>query len=95
MVEMEKDFAGRVKVIGVLIDPENSDRVRSLVIDLEINHPILADQRGEIASAYGVNALPRTFLIDQEGRIRSSLTGWGRSENAAVREMLKFMLMEQ
>ena len=56
-----------------------------------LSFPILHDSDGGMAAAYGVQALPTTFLINKEGRIIARLVGsmnWDSPQFHAALEML-------
>lgn len=48
---------------------EDAATVRSFVTDAAVTFPILSDEDGEVAAAYGVVGLPTSYFIDCEGRI--------------------------
>ncbi len=40
-----------------------------------LGYPVLLDARAEVATAWGVTAYPRTFLLDREGRVARVFEG--------------------
>ncbi|PWW30408.1 peroxiredoxin [Cytobacillus oceanisediminis] len=40
-----------------------------------LSFPIVTDKDGQVQSAYGINPLPATFLIDKEGKVIKYITG--------------------
>jgi peroxiredoxin len=54
---------------------QDRERVSRFVDDLGIPYPVLLDPEGKIARAYGVSALPVTWFIDREGRLRGKIVG--------------------
>nr|WP_275899517.1 TlpA disulfide reductase family protein [Bacillus piscicola] len=53
----------------------NKDAVRKFVQESEIAMPVLVDIGGEGLDTFQVNAVPLSFLIDKDGRIRKKFYG--------------------
>lgn len=75
--ELQERLAGRGTIIGVSWS-DSSEDARSFARKHGVRFPIVRDVEGELGRAYGVAALPETFVIDPEGRVvalkRSQLT---------------------
>ncbi len=41
----------------------------------DLAFPIVIDKDGQVQSAYGINPLPATFLIDKDGKVVKYITG--------------------
>ena len=54
---------------------QGRDRIEPFVADLKIVYPVLFDPDGRIARSYGVSALPVTWFVDREGRLRGKIVG--------------------
>jgi thiol-disulfide isomerase/thioredoxin len=70
---------------------EGAARVDQFVREHAIELPVLLDRDRRIAEAWGVGGLPMSFLVDAEGRVRSSVFGecdWSKGELAAELERL-------
>jgi peroxiredoxin len=62
-------------VVAVSLDEEGWDVVKPFANDLKLNFPVLLGN-DEIAERFGgIQALPTTMIIDQEGRVYSSHMG--------------------
>ena len=58
-------------VAWITVNVQDSlDGVRAYFADKGYTLPALADSRGQVAQAYGISAIPITFLIDREGIVR-------------------------
>ena len=74
-------LARKVAGDGILVLPLSSDRggaevVRRFYAANRIDElPVLLDQRGEAARAWGSRGLPTTLLIDRQGRERGRVEG--------------------
>ena len=54
---------------------ETEFAVRKFVERHELTFPVVIDQSEEVQTAYGINPLPITFLIDKDGTVVKSHTG--------------------
>jgi cytochrome c biogenesis protein CcmG, thiol:disulfide interchange protein DsbE len=82
--ELQRKLAGRGTIVGVSWN-DSSDDARAFADRHGVGFPIVRDVDGDFAQAYGVTALPETFVIDPEGRVvalkRSELTAdWIEAE---------------
>jgi peroxiredoxin len=78
-------------IVGIATDRWAEDRVRAFVLEHDITYPILLGT-GEVVRAYGgVTALPESFLIDRQGRVRHRVVGYFAEPalRAAVDRMLR------
>lgn len=55
-------------VLGINYE-EDPATVRSFIADAAVTFPMLLDEDGEVAAAYGVVGLPTSYFVDCEGRI--------------------------
>ena len=56
------------QIIAINVDENTADGLKFLE-QRPVSYPVLADPAGEIGIPWGIGALPRSFLIDREGRI--------------------------
>jgi thiol-disulfide isomerase/thioredoxin len=80
LAEVEKKFAGKpVVVIGVhsaKFDAEKeADRLREIVAEYSIVHPIAVDGSMKLWNAWGIQGWPTVLVLDARGHIVSSRTG--------------------
>jgi cytochrome c biogenesis protein CcmG/thiol:disulfide interchange protein DsbE len=54
---------------------QDAETARRFVEPLGIRYPVLLDTDGATARAYGVKALPMTWLIDRHGVVRGKIVG--------------------
>lgn len=63
-----------VRFVGVALDEEGAAVVRPYVDEMGIPYPIVLDPEMTLAATYGGHyAVPTTFIVDPEGRIRQRL----------------------
>ena len=69
----------RIAADGGVVVAVNIDRVRSkaegVIEHLDMKLPVAWDPRGQVAGAFGPEALPASFLIDSEGAVRRVIEG--------------------
>lgn len=70
LIELQKKYGDKVVVIGVSVDDQNTiGEVPGFIKSMNINYPV-AYANSEIAAAYGgIEAIPTSFIIDQDGNI--------------------------
>ncbi|HXE46189.1 MAG TPA: TlpA disulfide reductase family protein [Conexibacter sp.] len=74
---IQRRIAGRGTIVGVAWNDASGD-TRRFVRKHDVRYPVLRDVDGSFAGAYGVKAMPESFLLDPHGHIvaleRSELT---------------------
>ena len=78
MPSMEKlysKFKNKAFIILAVDMQEDSEKVRKFKEKFKLSFPILLDAEGVVASYYGVNAIPATFLIDRAGYLYAAAMG--------------------
>lgn len=58
---------GGVKFLG--ISSEDITLLAGFVENYGINYPVLIDETGSVFKAYGVQAIPQTFIVNPEGEL--------------------------
>jgi cytochrome c biogenesis protein CcmG/thiol:disulfide interchange protein DsbE len=75
-VEFQRQYQDRgFAAVAVSLDEEGWQAVRPFVADLKPNFPVLLGSDAIAEDFGGIVALPTTFLIDREGKIRRQYTG--------------------
>jgi thiol-disulfide isomerase/thioredoxin len=98
MERLRVAMAGRPLAIVALDSVETPEEVNAYLSRMKLGFPILLDPDGSNTKRWNVFALPTTFLLDAEGRIRYVLTGpteWDEGEALGVIESLLAELQEQ
>jgi peroxiredoxin len=75
---MEKFSEGRSEQLVILmaaIDGEKERKVQRVIKANKITLPVLLDPKAKTARSYGVNFVPVSFLISQEGLILGTVVG--------------------
>lgn len=79
-------------VIGVNTDKKRSDADRFLQ-QTPAAFTVVFDAAGATPSAWGVKAMPSSFLLDREGRLVAIETGFDDERKAAVEERIRKALV--
>jgi cytochrome c biogenesis protein CcmG, thiol:disulfide interchange protein DsbE len=61
-------------VVGITVDSGSADDVRAFARARGIGYPVLLDD-GSAGRAYGIANIPRSFLLDAEGRLVGTFNG--------------------
>lgn len=73
-----------VPVLGISVDEGVSNaRLNAFARKVGINYTVLVDERGDASDAYGVNGIPVTFIIDEDGTIGRVIHGSTSKEGLA------------
>lgn len=80
-----KEGEGAVIVLGVaspkLGNEKDETGIKAFMDKNGYTYPVLMDARGELFSAYGIRAIPTTFMIDREGNVYGRVQGALSGEN--------------
>ncbi len=76
-------------VLGINYE-EDPATVRSFIADAAVTFPMLLDEDGEVAAAYGVVGLPTSYFVDCEGRIMGFWPG-AVSASALEQQLTPFL----
>ena len=82
-----------VRLVAVSIDDaQNSLKVAPFIHGKGWEYEVLLDPNGDFKRAMGVNLIPAAFVIDGEGKIASSKTGYtAGSEDQLINEVRKLI----
>ncbi len=94
MERLRRKMAGRPLEIVALDSAEPAAEVRAFLKTLDLGFPVLLDPEGENTMRWKVYALPTTFLLDVEGRIRYVLKGGAEWDEGEARQAVESLLAE-
>jgi len=69
-----------VSFIGVSLD-EDFNALVNFVSDYQINYVIVHDPNSAVSNYWGIDAIPATFFLDEEGKVIDSVVGQMPKEN--------------
>jgi cytochrome c biogenesis protein CcmG/thiol:disulfide interchange protein DsbE len=64
-----------LEMLGIAADSGTREEVAAAARELGVNYPVLLDEQQAAGEAFRVRGLPRTVLVDAEGRIRTVFEG--------------------
>lgn len=86
-IELQKQYEKQgLVVIGVSLDQGGAETVKAFARKFEVNYPIVLANEKVVSDFGGVEAIPTTFVIDQQGRIVSKHIGLS-SKDEFVKEI--------
>lgn len=72
-----------LSVVGLTLE-EDGDAVHGFLDDIPTSYLILRDPSGSAGEAFGVEAMPTTFLLDAEGRVAARFEGSDKKVHARI-----------
>lgn len=76
LVKLHGKYKGRnFQVVSINVDDPEGKKVRAIARDYGLNYPILVGNDEIMKQFGGVQALPTSFIIGKDGRIREKLQG--------------------
>lgn len=75
----------RVSVVGISVGGESPSEIGELAKDRDVNYRLLIDSDGIVSQNYRVEVLPTMYIIDRNGKIAASHSGfWPADELEAT-----------
>ena len=74
-VDLQEEWEGSVQFVGIAIDQQGADVVQPFADDKGLNYPQIASMQ-LAARHFPGEAVPRTYVIDRNGDIRYTHTGF-------------------
>ena len=78
---MVNTLAREVPMITVAMQSGTPEEVRNYLKQQGVAYPVVNDERSWLSNQYSVKAVPASFILDSEGRVRFATrgytTGWG------------------
>jgi thiol-disulfide isomerase/thioredoxin len=89
---LQQEFRDQgVIVLGVNLEEGGREELLARIRDLEIDYPVVRPAAPLGGPFAGGSALPHTWIVDRQGRVRASHSGYasGRSLEKAVEKLLR------
>jgi peroxiredoxin len=80
-------------LLGVNVD-EDKTAADKMLSDIPVSFPILYDSRSQVSKEYQVKAMPSTFIVDRDGRIRYLHKGYKPGYENDYQEQIRELLRE-
>ena len=85
--------AKNFEVIAINLD-ESKDDAKSFLDKHKVNFTVAVNPNGECPAAFGVVAMPSSYLVDRKGKIRRINLGFHAEEKAVIRAEVEKLLAE-
>jgi len=89
--QIARTYRDRGVTVLLVNEGESADRIRQWLED-RYTAPILLDEDQRVAQHYNVAGIPRTFIIDQDGRVIYDHAGYGGGLERNLRLILSELL---
>jgi thiol-disulfide isomerase/thioredoxin len=70
-------------VLGICVDEKSDtllDKIQDRMLQNQLSYPILWDHDSSVKNSYNIGAIPVTYLIDKQGKIRYEHSGFTSKE---------------
>ncbi|MBT9569450.1 MAG: TlpA family protein disulfide reductase [Thiobacillus sp.] len=94
MERLRVKMKGRPLEIVALASAESAADVKPFLAKMQLGFPILLDPEGSNTKRWKVFALPTSFVLDAEGRVRHVLTGPTEWDEGEALNIIESMLKE-
>lgn len=82
------------EVVAINLDSSLED-ARRFLKDKNISYPILFDQNQVTPERYGVAGMPTAFLLDRQGRLRDTHTGFKKGDTEKLAIIIQQLLRDE
>ena len=92
MNEMQRKYGTQgFKIIGINVDKRDADAQRFLQ-QVPAGFTVVYDPKGQAPAAYGVKAMPNSYLIDAQGRVAGVEYGFKEDRKADLERQIAALL---
>jgi len=89
-VQLQKQYKNDLQILGVSLDTGTKNDVAPFMKEYKMNYPVLFANNEVVNNYGGIEAIPTTFIIDQEGNIINSFIGY-HDKSAFVAEIERLL----
>jgi peroxiredoxin len=82
-----------VQVWGINVEQENQAG-RDFISKVNVNFPILFDDKNALSALYQVDAMPTTVIVDRSGQVRSVFRGYKAGYEKKYAKAIKRLIRE-
>jgi peroxiredoxin len=73
---------------------DTEEQAAAMAHGLGLTFPVLVDTTKAASSQFNLKSMPLLLLIDREGRVRDSYSGFERGQELLITEKLRLLLNE-
>jgi thiol-disulfide isomerase/thioredoxin len=84
---------GEFEIIAINVD-ENTEDGLEFLKEHPVSYPVLADPKGKIGIPYGIRTLPRSYLLDREGRIIATYKSFKAGDEIKLKQEIVGLLLD-
>lgn len=81
------------EILAVNLDEEPQDAVE-FITRHPVSYPVLTDPSGKVAEAWGLKAMPTSFLLDRSGQVIKAYPGFETSHMQEIRHDIQTLLAQ-
>jgi len=81
------------EVVAVNVDEDSDEATRYLAAH-PVDYPVLFDPKGSCPSAFAIKAMPSSYFVGRDGRIRGVHAGFREGDQGAIRQQATSLLAE-
>lgn len=94
MDTLRRDFHARgFEIVAINLD-ESVDDARRFINRMQLSYPVVTDPEKSTPAAYAIAGMPTAFLIDRNGELRSTHTGFKPGDSAKLKATIEQLLQE-
>ncbi|BBL75928.1 TlpA disulfide reductase family protein [Methylomagnum ishizawai] len=95
MNELHREFQAQgLEIIALNLDEEAQD-AQDFLKKYPASFPIASDPQGKCPQKFDVKAMPTSFLVDRQGKIRHVHMGFRDGDKAAIKQQVQALLNER
>lgn len=79
------------EILAVNVDEDVAD-ARTFLDAHKVSYPVVQDAAGTVALAYGVKAMPSSYLIDRNGKVHARHAGFKEQDMGKLREQVRTLV---
>lgn len=92
--QMQHKYQDQGLVILAVNEDEDKTDADKFLAQFPASFAVLFDQAGEVASQYQLQGMPTTLLLDRQGRVRFTHSGFFEGKTAAYEQEIQQLLQE-
>ncbi len=91
---LRNEFQDRgFEIIAINVD-EKTEQAKKFLENYPVDYVIASDTQGDCPRKYDVKAMPSSYFVDRQGKIRYVHLGFRRTDEAQIRERVMELLQE-
>ena len=80
-------------VLGVNVE-EDTNAAKKTLQEVPVSFPVLFDSKNQVSKLYNINAMPSTFLVDRDGKLRFMHKGYMPGYEEEYQQQIRALIRE-